>query len=58
MAAKTHKTKRRHRADLSGFSITVPDRNGRPLSASAYRELAEEFRNWRKRKGRLDCRKV
>lgn len=47
--------RRRHRADLSGYAIVVPLRNGLPLADSAYRELADEFRRWLRRTGRLPC---
>jgi len=48
-----NKIRRRHRADLSGFTIVVPARDGMPLAESAYRALAEEFRQWLRRTGRL-----
>ena len=53
MSSSGKRIRRRHRADLSGYAIVVPPRNGLPLSDAAYRALAEEFRQWLRRTGRL-----
>lgn len=55
MATRKRKRKRRHRADLSGYTIQVQGTDDPDRIAEACRALAREFLAWRVRTGRAQA---
>jgi len=51
------KTRRRRRADLTGYEVTVRGGTDTALAEEAYRALAEEFWRWWARKSAAEKNK-